>query len=42
MKDEADAALVNDLLEPLIRSVIYTTESANRRQVSARQESKSP
>jgi hypothetical protein len=32
-KEEADAALVSDVLEPLIRSVIYTSESINRRQV---------
>lgn len=32
-KEEADAALVNDLLEPMIKSTIYTAESLNRRQV---------
>ena len=31
--EAADAALVRDLLDPLMRTVLYTTENINRRQV---------
>lgn len=33
--EAADAALVRELLDPLIRSVLYTTEALNRRQAAA-------